>query len=45
MYQHSSAGFYYATGAHTYKMMTRVADIQEEVVEQVNPGVSPQAKH
>jgi len=42
MYQHSSAGFYYATGAHAYKMMTRVEGIQEEIVEQITPGISPQ---
>jgi len=42
MYEHSSAGFYYDTGANLYKMITRVEDIREEVVKQVNPGVSPQ---
>ena len=42
MYQHSSAGFYHATGTNVYKIITRAEDIQEEITEQLNPGVSPQ---
>ena len=30
MYQHSSAGFYYSTGANMYKMITRAEDIVEK---------------
>lgn len=39
LYPHSSAGFYHGTGAHVYKQLVRVEDIQETLT----PGVSPQS--